>query len=228
MTKKPITIEKQHPGLWHVAQIDGAGRLITRTTVIPDEENEQNNLNGAVGDTDQIAWELGRTIRRLQDRGPQTLSADRYRRMLRDTREWQDQFPNQERPVKNANLPIAIYGDGTIRTPETLIPHPDDWRLCRIGRITRFRSAAHGGYSTFHALRRSGRTGMNQEVPLLEREAPKESEWPMKGIQHQDAWYELVLAWWQSAHERKLLELIDGAWTLPRNHQGPKRPFRVP
>ena len=148
MTTKPITIEKQQPGLWHVAHIDSEGRLITRTTVMPNDANEPTELNGAVGDTDQIAWELGRAVRRLSERNPESESVHRYRTMLRNIREWHDQFPNQERAVVDEQLPIVIYGDGVIRSPgeadtsDRRMPHVQnrpDFRLPD----TRQRNAQH-------------------------------------------------------------------------------------
>ena len=227
MTTKPITIEKQQPGLWHVAHIDSEGRLITRTTVMPNDTNEPTELNGAVGDTDQIAWELGRAVRRLGEREPESGSVHRYRTMLRNTREWHDQFPNQERAVVDEQLPIVIYGDGVIRSPERLIPQTDECRMSRIGRISDFRTPGSRTPSTFHALRLTGRAGVQHESAVLERDPPHDLASPMNRIQHQDAWYELVLRWWQTAHERKLITLHDGAWSLPRGYKGPKQPFRV-
>ena len=234
-SKEPLTIEQRKSGLWHVARIMVEGTLLTRTTVLPQNEKgtESTRLNGAVGQS-RMMIELLQTAAR-----DDTLSAKSRAECAGKaaaTKDWLDQFPDQENPKQELEHAIAIEESGRIVTPYFRKHSERSPSLATAGRITNFRTKKNRRRkvpAVFEGWRATAGPSDFVAVRLLQRgiadSASKTTDDWEDRMRHEDAWYEVLVEWWRAAHEKEMLKLHPGGiWALPAHFVGPANPLTIP
>ena len=230
LSNRPLTIEKREGGLWHAARITHNGVLLTRTTVLPreDEQPGDRGLAGAVGQSRMIGSLLARLSASTEVDGARRRE---YERAATATAKWLEQFPDQENPEMDLQNAITIEGKGRIVTPYPSRENPEVPALATAGRIVNFRSSSHESRTAPAVLegwRRTGRPGNFVAVRLFERMGARpKGNWHER-IEDEDAWYDVLVEWWRASHEKEMLHLHPGGiWALPTHFAGPAKPVRI-